>query len=135
MFSFAHRQTMRFIAAFVALVAAVCVVAPLTVWGAALPQDNVAARAMLFYAITSGAYAFLPLVRRGDIAMVTMWLVLAVGIAPCIAGRELNPQHMFADMAGVLMSALPIYIARFRQMVQGDLRPYHRRETDPGPPD
>ena len=135
MFSFGHTQTMRFVAAFVALVAAVCVVAPLTVWGADFPADNVAARAMLFYAITSGAYAFLPLVRRGDIAMVTMWLVLAVGIAPCIAGRELNPQHMFADMAGVLMSALPIYIARFRQMVQGDLRAYHRRETDPAPRD
>ncbi len=135
MFNFGHTQTLRFVAAFVALVAAVCVVAPLTVWGGAFPADNVAARAMLFYAITSGAYAFLPLVRRGDIAMVTMWLVLAVGIAPCIAGRELNPQHMFADMAGVLMSALPVYIARFRQMVQGDLRAYHRRETDPTVPD
>ena len=135
MFSFAHSQMMRFIAAFAALVAAVCVLAPLTIWGAAFPEDNAAARAILFYTITSGAYAFLPLVRRGDIAMVTMWLVLAVGIAPCIAGRELNPKHMFADMAGVLMSALPIYIARFRQMVQGDLRAYHRRETDPSLPD
>ena len=135
MFSFHQTQTMRFVAAFVALVAAVCVVSPLTVWGAAFPEDDVAARAFLFYAITSGAYAFLPLVRRGEIAMVTMWLVLAVNIAPCIAGRELDPQHMFADMAGVLMSALPIYIARFRQTVQGDLRPFYRRESDPSPPD
>ena len=128
-------RMMRFAAAFVALLAAACVVAPLTIWGQVFPVDNLAARALLFYAITSGAYAFLPFVRRGDIAMVTMWLVLAVGIAPCIAGRELNPGHMFADMAGVLMSALPIYIARFRQMVQGDLRHYHRREIDPQPRD
>jgi len=126
---------MRFVAAFVALLAAACVVAPLTIWGRGFPADNLAARAGLFYVVTCGAYAFLPLIRRGDIAMVTMWLVLAVGIAPCIAGRELNPGYMFADMGGVLTAALPIYIARFRQMVQGDMRLFHRRETDPLPTD
>jgi hypothetical protein len=133
--TFFQAQTMRFAAAFVALVAAACIVSPLTMWGQAFPSENLATRAVLFYAITSGAYAFLPFVRRGDIAMVTMWLVLAVGIAPCIAGHELDADNMFADMAGVLMSALPVYIARFRQMQQGDLRHYHRRETDPQPVD
>ena len=133
MFTPAQTRSMRFAAAFVALTAAACVVAPLTVWGAGLPADNIAARAGLFYAITCGAYVFLPFIRRGDIAMVTMWLVLAVGIAPCIGGRELNPAHMFADMAGVLMAAAPIYIARFRQTVQGDVRRYGRRETDVPP--
>jgi hypothetical protein len=106
------------------------VVAPLAGLARGFAVDNVAARAILFYAITAGAYAFLPFVRRGDIAMVTMWLVLAVGVAPCIAGRELNPGHMFADMGGVLLSALPIYIARFRQVTQGDVRLYRRREVD-----
>ena len=128
-------KAMRFMAAFVALLAAACVVAPLTVWGQVIEADNLAARVILFYAVTCGAYGFLPLIRRGDIAMVTMWLVLAVGIAPCIAGREINAGHMFADMGGVLMAALPIYIARFRQLVQGDLRLFHRRETDPQPVD
>jgi hypothetical protein len=128
-------RTTRFAAAFTALLAAACVVSPLTVWGQIFPADNLAARAVLFYAITSGAYAFLPFVRRGDIAMVTMWLVLVVGVAPCIAGHELDAGNMFADMAGVLMSALPVYIARFRQLQQGDLRHYHRRETDPEPAD
>lgn len=126
---------MRFAAALVALAAAACVVSPLTGWSAGFPADNLAARAVLFYTITCGAYAFLPFVRRGDIAMVTMWLVLAVGIAPCITGRELDAAHMFADMGGVLMSALPVYIARFRQLVQGDTRLYRRREIDPQPAD
>jgi hypothetical protein len=126
---------MRFGAAFVALLAAVCVVSPLTTFGHLFPADNLAARAILFYAITCGAYAFLPFVRRGDIAVVTMWLVLVVGVAPSVAGHVLNAANMFADMAGVLMSALPIYIARFRQLQQGDLRHYHRRETDPQPTD
>jgi hypothetical protein len=67
--------------------------------------------------------------------MVGMWLVLAVGIAPCIAGRELNAAHMFADMAGVLGAALPIYIARFRQIIQGDVRLYRRRQVDSQLPD
>ena len=124
---------MRFAAALVALTAAACIVAPLTMGSEGFPTDNLVARTVLFYVVTSGAYAFLPFVRRGDIAMVTMWLVLAVGVTPCIAGRELNAAHMFADMAGVLMSALPIYIARFRQLVQGDLRIYRRRDTDPQP--
>jgi hypothetical protein len=134
-FTLAQTRTMRFAAAFVALTAAACVVAPLTVWGHGLPSDNIAARAGLFYAITCSAYVFLPFIRRGDIAMVTMWLVLAVGIAPCIGGRELDPTHMFADMAGVLMAAGPIYIARFRQTMQGDVRRYGRRETDVPPAD
>ena len=121
---------MRFGAAFVALAAAACVVAPLAGLVQGFPVDDVAARGILFYAITAGAYAFLPFVRRGDIAMVAMWLVLAVGVAPCIAGRELNPAHMVADMGGVLLSALPIYIARFRQVTQGDVRLYRRREVD-----
>ncbi|MGH6966600.1 MAG: hypothetical protein ACREE0_19130 [Phenylobacterium sp.] len=124
---------MRFAAAFAALTAAACIAAPLTMGGEGFPSDNLVARSILFYVITAGAYAFLPFVRRGDIAMVTMWLVLAVGITPCVAGRELNAAHMFADMAGVAMSVLPIYIARFRQLVQGDMRIYRRRETDPLP--
>jgi hypothetical protein len=135
LFSIVQIRTMRFAAALVALTAAACVVAPLTGMGTGLPVDDVAARAILFYAITSGAYAFLPFVRRGDVAMVAMWLVLAVGIAPCIVGRELNAAHMFADMAGVLMSALPVYIARFRQVMQGDTRVYRRREIDAQPTD
>jgi len=123
----------RFAAALAAMGAAACVVAPLTMAGEGFPSDNLVVRTILFYFITSGAYAFLPFVRRGDIAMVAMWLVLAVGVTPCIAGHELNASRMFADMAGVLMSALPIYIARFRQLVQGDMRIYRRRDTDPLP--
>ena len=130
MYTIAQIRMMRFGAAFVALAAAACVVAPLAGLWRGLPVDNVVARALVFYVITAGAYAFLPFVRRGDIAMVTMWLVLAVGVAPCIAGRELDAQHMFADMAGVLLAALPIYIARFRQVTQGDVRLYRRRDVD-----
>jgi hypothetical protein len=39
---------------------------------------------------------------------------------------------MFGGMAGVLMAAGPIYIARFRQIAQGDIRLYRRREIEPG---
>ena len=127
MFTTAQISLIRTAAAFVVLLAAIVLVAPLSMLNAAFPADNVAARALLFYAITAGAYGFLPFVRRGDIVMVGMWLVLAVGVAPCFAGRELSASCMFADMAGVLMSAIPIYIARFRQVAQGDLRQYRRR--------
>ena len=82
--------------------------------------------------VTAGAYGLLPFVRRGDIAVVAMWVVLGVGVAPCFVGQEVSAPHMFADMAGVLMGAAPIYIARFRQIAQGDVRNFRRR-LDEGP--
>jgi hypothetical protein len=120
---------MRFAVAVAVLAAAAVVVSPLSIRSTIFP-DTVTARALLFYAVTSGAYCVLPFVRRGDIALVAMWLVLAVGVTPCIAGQELSAPHMFADMGGVILAALPIYIARFRQVAQGDTRLFRRRATD-----
>jgi hypothetical protein len=37
---------------------------------------------------------------------------------------------MFADMAGVLLAAAPIYIARLRQVAQGDTRHPRRRQSE-----
>jgi len=128
-FSTTKIRILRLTAALVVLTAAVLVVAPLS-WDGTFASDSVAVRGLTFYAITAGAYAVLPFVRRGDIFMVSMWLVLAVGIAPCFVGRELNAQHMFSDMAGVLLAAGPIYIARFRQTLQGDFRQHRRRDLD-----
>lgn len=87
---------------------------------------------LTFYGVTAGAYILLPFVRRGDIAMMAMWLVLGAGVAPCFAGHELSPAYMFADMVGVLMSAAPVYIARFRHIAQDDTRFYRRRDIDLG---
>jgi len=105
-------------------------VAPLSLASATSPGSE-AIGGLIFYGVTAGAYGVLPFVRRGDIAMVAIWLVLAVGVAPCVEGRELSAPHMFANMAGVLMAAIPIYLARYRQIVQGDTRHHRRRDTDP----
>ncbi len=106
------------------------VVTPLTGSSAFGFVQSVEARAILFYGITSAAYCSLPFVRRGDIALVAMWLMLLVGIAPLFNGEELNAKLMFADMAGVLLAAAPIYIARLRQILQGDVRADGRRAED-----
>lgn len=89
--------------------------------------ESVVWRALVFYGFTACAYGLLPLVRRGDIAAVAMWLVLGVGVAPCFVGQELSAPHMFADMAGVILATAPIYIARYRQVAQGDTRRLRRR--------
>ena len=120
---------MRFVSALVVLVCAVMLVTPLSL-PAAISPDRAVVSALIFYGVTAGAYGLLPFVRRGDIFMAAMWLVLAVGVAPCVQGEELSPLHMFADMAGVLMAAGPIYLARYRQVAQGDTRHNRRRETD-----
>jgi len=83
-----------------------------------------------FYGVTIAAYAALPFVRRGDVLMVAGWLVLAAGVAPCAMGQEISAPHMFADMAGVVTAAVPIYIARMRQVAQGDIRTQRRRQGE-----
>src|SRR5215467_6933153 len=65
---------------------------------AAIP-NIITAHVLVFYGITAGAYAALPFVRRGDIVMGGMWLVLAAGVGPCVTGQEISAPHMFADMA------------------------------------
>ena len=124
-------RMMRLVSALVVLICAVILVAPLSM-RAALISDKPFVDVFAFYGVTAGAYGLLPFVRRGDIAMVAMWVVLGVGVAPCFSGQELSPEHMFGGMAGVLMAAGPVYIARFRQVAQGDIRLYRRRETETG---
>jgi hypothetical protein len=119
---------MRLVSALVVLVCAVLLVSPLSILSAIVP-DSIPLHTLIFYGVTAGSYGLLPFVRRGDIAVVAMWVVLGVGVAPCFVGQELSAPHMFADMAGVLMGAAPIYIARFRQIAQGDVR-HHRRRLD-----
>jgi hypothetical protein len=121
----------RLAAAALVLVGAVVVVSSGAIAGVAIPNTLVA-HAILFYAITLVAYLTLPFTRRGDIAMVAMWLVLAVGIAPCFRGHELSAPEMFADMGGVFLAAAPIYVARFRQLAQGDTRALRRRQAEAG---
>jgi hypothetical protein len=120
---------MRLGCAIVVLICAIVLVSPLSIRQMVLPGD-LTVDAITFYGVTAGAYGLLPFVRRGDIAIVAMWVVLGVGIAPCFLGQEISASHMFADMAGVLLAAGPIYIARFRQVAQGDIRLYRRRQIE-----
>jgi len=129
-FSISPLPILRFGSALAVLGIAAVLVIMLSLRGLDQPWV-VTVHTLTFYGITVGAYAALPFIRRGDIAMVAMWLVLVAGVAPCIGGQELSAPRMFADMGGVLMAAAPIYIARYRQLAQGDTRPLHRREGEP----
>jgi hypothetical protein len=129
LFAIAPLKMVRFAAASAVLTVAVVLVSPLSQIQSRFAEQPWL-RMLIFYGVTAGAYAALPFIRRGDVAMVAMWLVLAVGVAPCFGGRELSATNMFADMGGVLMAAVPIYIARFRQVIQGDTRTHRRRETE-----
>ena len=122
-------RLVRFASAAVVLACAVVLVSPLSAHGAGR-VDSVALHALTFYGVTAGAFGLLPFVRRGDVAIVAMWLVLGMGVAPCFWGEEISAPHVFADLGGVLMATAPIYIARFRQLAQGDIRDHQRRGID-----
>jgi hypothetical protein len=87
-------------------------------------------RLLLFYAGTSLAYALMPYVRRGDVPLVAAWVILISELAPCVAGELISPTKVAADVLGVLMAATPIYLARLRQVMQGDVRPAGRRASE-----
>ena len=86
----------------------------------------------LFYAATSLAYLLMPFARRSDIPLVAAWAVLLSELAPCLGGQLLSPMNVLADAFGVMMAAAPIFIARYRQKQQGDVRPGARRTADAG---
>ena len=88
------------------------------------------ARVLIYYAATSLAYGLMPYVRRGDIPLVAAWVVLLSELAPCFAGQLISPVKVTADVLGVLMAVAPIYVARLRQVQQGDTRPCGRRATE-----
>lgn len=94
--------------------------------------DGFVARLLLFYAATTLAYGLMPFVRRGDVPLVAAWVVLLSELSPCIVGQLISPVKVTADVLGVLMAAGPIYLARLRQVMQGDTRPAARRASELG---
>ncbi|HEX7887654.1 MAG TPA: hypothetical protein VF474_16895, partial [Phenylobacterium sp.] len=58
------------------------------------------------------------------------WVVLLAELAPCISGEMISPVRVTADALGVLMASGPIYVARLRQVQQGDVRPGGRRANE-----
>eukprot|EP01041_Mallomonas_annulata_P023095 gene23095-43534_t len=92
--------------------------------------DTALGRLGLFYAATSLAYLLMPFARRGDIPLVAAWAILLSELAPCLGGQLLSPMNVLADAFGVMMAAAPIFIARYRQKQQGDVRPGARRTAD-----
>jgi hypothetical protein len=92
--------------------------------------DGFLPRVVLFYVATSLAYGLMPYVRRGDIPLVAAWVILLSELAPCINGQLMSPLQVGADALGVIMAVGPIYIARLRQVLQGDTRPAGRRASD-----
>lgn len=88
------------------------------------------ARLLLFYLATTLAYGIMPYARRGDIPLVAAWVVLLAELAPCVTGQLISPLKVTADVLGVLMATGPIYVARLRQVQQGDVRPGGRRATE-----
>ena len=69
---------MRLACALVVLAGAVLLVTPLSIRVGAV-ADSIPVHALTLYGVTASAYGLLPFVRRGDILVVAIWVVLGVG--------------------------------------------------------
>ena len=92
--------------------------------------DPFLGRVFLFYIGTSLAYVVKPPMRRGDIPLVAVWVVLFSELLPGFTGHMISAENVLADGLGILMATAPIYVARFRQVQQGDIRSEVRRSAD-----
>ena len=80
--------------------------------------------------VMRGNRQWMPFVRRSDVPLVAAWVVLVAELTPCFSGQLMSPANVAADALGVLLAAAPIYVARLRQVLQGDVRPSGRRASE-----
>ena len=92
------------------------------------------AHGTMFYGFTLLALVCLPWSRKGDIVLAVIAIGAASEIAQGLTGRDMSVFDWLADTAGAMVAAMPVYVARLRQIAQqapqGGLRRMDRRVGD-----
>jgi VanZ family protein len=104
----------RILTVFLAAIATVLLLGP---FHAPQGWDKVA-HATMFYGFTLLALVCLPWNRKGEIVLAVIAIGAASEIAQGITGRDMSVFDWLADAAGAMVAAVPIYVARLRQIAQ-----------------
>jgi VanZ family protein len=76
------------------------------------------AHATMFYGFTLLALVCLPWNRKTDIIAAVIAIAAASEIAQGVTGRDMSLFDWLADAAGAIVAAVPVYVARLRQVAQ-----------------
>lgn len=76
------------------------------------------AHGTMFYGFTLLALICLPWSRKGDIVAAVIAIGAASEIAQGLTGRDMSVFDWLADAAGAIIAAVPVYVARLRQVAQ-----------------
>ncbi len=104
----------RILTVFLAAIGTVLLLGPFHV---AQGWDKVA-HATMFYGFTLLALVCLPWNRKAEIVLAVIAIGAASEIAQGFTGRDMSVFDWLADSAGAVVAAVPIYVARLRQIAQ-----------------
>ncbi|WP_372784525.1 VanZ family protein [Phenylobacterium sp.] len=76
------------------------------------------AHGTMFYGFTLLALVCLPWNRKEDIVLAVILIGGASEIAQGFTGRDMSLFDWLADSAGAIVAAVPVYVARLRQVAQ-----------------
>lgn len=74
------------------------------------------AHATMFYGFTLLALVCLPWNRKEEVVLAVIAIAAASEVAQGLTGRDMSLFDWLADAAGALVAALPVYVARLRQL-------------------
>ena len=83
-----------------------------------LPFPDTVAHALLFYGLGALMLGALPRSRTSDLAFALIGLGAASEVAQALVGREMSLHDFVGDLAGAALVFLPVYTARFRELVR-----------------
>lgn len=115
-----HRlmQALRLAAAVLALATPIALAGPFKYRDLGLPFPDTVAHALLFYALTLGAFAALPRSRAQEVALAMIGVGLLSELVQGLVGREMSIHDVVGDTVGALLAYAPIAITRLRELAR-----------------
>lgn len=138
-----HRlmRALRLGAALLALATPIALAGPFKYRDLGLPFPDTVAHALLFYALTLGAFAALPRSRAQEVAVSMIGVGIASELVQAMVGRQMSLQDLIGDGVGVALAYAPIAITRLRELARthphltfAEIRRMDRRRGGPGLP-
>ncbi len=123
------KQTVSFARYLTVLLAGAAVVLMLGPFAIADGWDKFA-HAGMFYGFSLLTLLCLPWSRKDEIFLALIAVAATSEISQRLTGRSASTIDLLADLAGVVVAAAPVYVARFRQVAQQGSARHNRRTSE-----